>query len=58
MSLAYAERRQIRDDLLHAEAMQKHAKFTAIKKEKVLDRLDVVSSISDQKAAAGDKVGV
>ena len=54
ISQAYGERRQIRDDLLHVEMMQKQSMFTVMRKQQALDTLDLVSSTSHR---AGTKVG-
>ncbi|XP_067936182.1 kinesin-like protein KIF18A [Watersipora subatra] len=44
ISKAYGERRQIRDDLLHIEMMQKGIAITMSRKQTILDRLDKVSA--------------
>lgn len=40
--MAYGERRQIRDDLLHAEVMRRNIGLAVINKERMLNRLEMV----------------
>ena len=59
ISKTYGERRQIRDDLLHIESMQKQAQYTIIKKRRILDRLDMMSSeCSTAESQVGSQVCV
>lgn len=39
----YGERRHIRDDLLHIEAMQRQCDLVALQKQSILDRLNLMA---------------
>lgn len=56
ISKTYGERRQIRDDILHIESMQKHVDYTIIRKQRVLDRLEMMSSKANH--GAGNQVAI
>ncbi|KAF6030688.1 KIF18A [Bugula neritina] len=44
ISMAYGERRQIRDDIMHIELMVKQTSFATMRREQTLKRLNMVSS--------------